>query len=363
MVLEDSWSDWNCFDLKDIMSRLEISELSNHDIYFGTNNAIDADGDKIEITFGTDWDFGALAYTDLVFQDAGLPLTLAGTAGTDTWGVDINDTTNVITLTAPTDGVGYISNGHILRLQILNEVISNPSSVGSYPIEILITTAGNDPEDGSVQIPIVDSDQVMISGYVDSYLFFDIDTGYTTNDLLNPVGCDSTGCTNFNGGIATGNYSVDLGQMSYLYINKSKESQNHDGVSGEINSIYFDLTSNAVAGATVSVKSANGGLQGPVDLIGSVAVDGDDITEGSGTYGYSLLGTPTYNHGTVILNPDCSVEGEYCGPNTAPKLVFNSDSHPVDTARVRMDLAAAAKYTNTPGSYTDTLTFIATATY
>lgn len=351
------------FDLKDIMTRLEVSTLSNHDIYFGSGNAISASGDTIVISFGTDWDFGTLAYTDLAFEDAGLPLTLAALPGVGEWGAAIDPLNSTITLTAPTSGSGYILADHILRLAINNNKILNPAVAGPYSIDLLITTGGTNTEDGSITVPIVDSDQVMITSFVNTFINFDLDTGYTLNDITNRVDCAYNECYQFNGGAFTTNYTVDFGELTSTAVNKSGVISNHLGVSGEINSIYMDLSSNAINGVVVSVSSANAGLQGPnTNLISGVATDGDNILPNSGRYGYAVMSS-TVNSGTIVRNSNCDIVDEYCAPVTAPKLVFNTNGAPADAVRVRVDLAAAAAYTNNPGNYEDTLTFIAVPTF
>jgi hypothetical protein len=114
----------------------------------------------------------------------------------------------------------------------------------------------------------------------------------------------------------------------------------------------------------VTVQSLYEGLQGPgTNIISSITSDGDDITPNSGTYGFTLPEAPTVLHGTINPNVNCTTLSAYCGSQTTPKTVFDTNNEPIDTARVRMDLAAGATYTDVPGTYEDTLTFIAIATY
>jgi hypothetical protein len=68
-------------------------------------------------------------------------------------------------------------------------------------------------------------------------------------------------------------------------------------------------------------------------------------------------------NGTVNRRTACQDVSHYCKLTTTPVEVFNTNGSPLDNGRLRMDLAAAATYTNNPGTYTDTLTFIVTATY
>jgi hypothetical protein len=217
---------------------------------------------------------------------------------------------------------------------------------------------------GDVNIPIIDSDEVNITGYVTAFIHFDIDTNTDNTD------CNSSGAgaCKVHGGVTAGpgsNYTVDLGELTSAVVNMSQVSSTHLDGTGIINSIYFDLTTNASGGAVVTVKSLNGGLQGPPgNLIASVT-DGLDIPANSGKYGYTIPTSQiTQKHGTVSGNSLCISSVTYCGPlSTGVKTVFDTNSLPVDSARVRMDLAAGAAYPNNPGLYTDTLTFIATATF
>ena len=166
---------------------------------------------------------------------------------------------------------------------------------------------------------------------------------------------------------------MDLGELKSTFVNRSQNNVSHsDGLVGEVNSIYFDLTTNAAAGAIVTVKSLYGGLQGPgSNIIPSVASDGDDIAANSGRYGFTIpstVGLQNPNNpvvGTIITNADCrNSASRFCGPsNSVAKEVFNSNGQPIDSARVQMDIAASASGSNSPGTYTDTLTFIATATF
>jgi precorrin-6B methylase 1 len=166
-------------------------------------------------------------------------------------------------------------------------------------------------------------------------------------------------------GPVAGNYTVDLGELNPGYINQSNGAAviHSDAVSGVINSIYLDLTTNALGGATVIVTSANQGLNSATaSEITSVAANGDPIVAGSGKYGFTIAGNSSLI-GTVNNNSACTISTAFCRLLTAGTEVFNSNSGPLDTGRVRFDLAAAAAAANISGTYTDTLTFIAIPTY
>jgi hypothetical protein len=354
---------------KDSLSRLEMGVASNHYLEFVTNEGLLLPTDLIFITFPMGFDFGSVDYTDIDLLSMDTQLDIANNPGTNTWGVSVYSLNNMIVLSAPTDGTGYIPAGSIIKVNIgtnathqgagVNQII-NPLTTGSYSIDLLII---NDvgQETATISVPILDSDTVDISGYVTAYINFDIDTNTDNTD------CALSTCK-LHGGIGAGtgnNYTVDLGELTSAIVNKSQTIANHsDGLSGTINSIYFDLTTNAPSGAVVTVKSLNGGLQGPgTNLISSIA-DGSDIASNSGKYGFNLTASSTQKYGSIIPNSQCNSLTTFCGPlSTGVKIVFDTNNLPVDSARVRMDLAAAASYTNNPGVYTDTLTFVATGTF
>jgi hypothetical protein len=355
----------NQISVSDTLTRLKVGVLSDHTITFNTIDGLTESGNTIEVDM-ENWDVSDLTISDLSLLDDNTELNLASTSGVNTWGVSFG--TGLITLTAPTSGSGFIDADSIIVLKIgfvaggSNQVI-NPAIVDSYPI-IITNTTPNGAEGGEISIPIVDSDQVNITGYVNAFISFDIDTG-----TLDEVDCSATECK-IHGGLGAGtsdSYTVDLGELKSTYVNKSGEARMHsDGILGDINSIYLDLSTNAQGGAIVNVTSAtNNGLVGPSGSNILPVTNGSAIDSNSGKYGFNVAQTSYVagvGIGTYFMCNELNTS-RFCGPSTTASLVFNTSSYPIDSARVRMDIAAAATYTNTPGLYTDTLTFVATATF
>jgi len=349
------------FGVSDLMTRQQVNTASSHDLSFGTTYGLTYDGDTIVVTFSSDWDLSGIEVGDLSLLNGSTPVTLAADASTDTWGVAIDTDLNTITFTAPTDGTGYIAASSTVHILITTGALLNPVDVGAYDIGIRILSddgeSGQNIETGSVTVPIVDSDQVDVTGYVNNYIAFDIDTRTEGEPT-----CAYTTCYIYEAGPAGTNYTVDLGELSSSYVNKSQDAEvmHSTGETAAINSIYLDLTSNALNGTMVNVTSANGGLQGPNSLIASV-IAGQNITPNSGKYGFALPESGS-TQGNVFRSDGCDVSDMYCALATVPTWVFNSTG-PVDGGWVRMDIAAAAAYTDSPGSYTDTLTFVATGAF
>jgi hypothetical protein len=346
--------------VSDDLSRLQIATAATHNIEFTSNNGLEHATDNIVVAFASAFDLGTITVNDIKLYANALPLTLAAEPGAGVWGVTISSSLNTISLQAPLSGTGYIAADSQIRVLVgdINQII-NPQSVGTYEISIRI----NDMyglETGSATVPIISSDLVNVSGYVNSYIDFNLTTG-TDPD----TDCSYNSCLDYSGGTTAANYTVDLGELSASRVNKSQLSVMHsDGYAGEINSIFLDLSTNATAGAVVIVKSSNAGLlsSGSV-LIPALTNDGQNITANSGSYGFNLPVAPDVITGTINLNPACVSASSYCGPGLDAKTVFDTNSEPLDSGRVRLDIAAAPSYIDPPGNYADTLTFIVVPTF
>jgi uncharacterized delta-60 repeat protein len=376
--------------LSDTMESLSVFSTSNHEITFMANYGITSN-QTFTIQFDPGvyaFDLSPLSITDLQLTDTdGVIRTLSATNGAGVWGVAISLATDTITFTAPSDSTGLMLGSAQIIVRIGTNAggygqIKNP---GTAKIALLNIEINNGPgESFSIGLPIVDSDVVDVQGYIDAYLHFDIDTGVgeIPSPSITPINCNyalggvgSICLTHENGSVGT-NYTVDFGELSSAYINKSNSVavDHSDGFSGIINSIYFDLSTNAASGAVVTVVSANGGLQGPgsnilpsigvsVGIDGITRADGEDIPLNSGVCGFNLPVASNQIIGTILKNSLCDTTIKYCGASSTPKLVFSSNGLPINGARVRMDLAAAANDINPPGTYVDTLTFVATSTF
>jgi len=384
--------------ISDTLTRQQVGIESDHDIKFTTSYAVNSSGDTIVVDFvpgqsttdgSQDFDFNGIDVGDIDLEDDGVDKTLCTganpcSAGAGIWGVNISTGSNdTITFTAPTDaGATEIASGSIVHIKIGlntddpsqgNTQIKNPTTAGSYEIHIRLDN-GSDIDFGELEVPIVDDDTINITSYLDTVLSFDIDT--VTID----VDCDASGgaspCDSHSSASDDVGYVVDLGEMTLSTVNKSGDSVLHaDGLTGNINYIWFDLESNADGGTVVTVVSANEELSGPgSNSIPSVATGSEQqISVLSGLYGLNhrsgLVNTTTA--GSLIVHADCdctSGDSYYCdirdseGSGT-PIEVFNSNGNPVDDGRVQWTVGAAPDSDSGTGTYTDQLTFVATATF
>jgi hypothetical protein len=251
----------------------------------------------------------------------------------------------------------------------------NPSTADEYEILLETEDSGGNLEDkGYVSVSIVDDDTVNVTGYIDTVMTFDIDTTETNED------CDASGglnpCDSHGSAVDDVGYVVDLGEMTLTSVNSSGVNVTHaDGLDGDINYIWFDLSTNADGGAVVTVESLNEELEmGTSDEIPSVARGAAELIEaGDGQYGMNFGNgdNNTTSTGTLVPFSECdeanTAANNYCGVDDStsgnPLEIFNTDGNPVDGGRMQWSVAAAPDAADATGTYTDQLTFVATGTF
>jgi len=372
----------------DTLTRLEVNTQANHLIQFTTTYAVNSTGDTIVLDFvpnqsttdGTqDFDFNSIDVGDIDLEDDSVDKTLCTganpcSAAAGVWGVNINTTTDTITFTAPTDaGATEIAAGSVVVVKIGTEantpsagntLMINPDNVGLYELSIRLDN-GTDEDFGEIEIPIIDDDTVNVTGFIDTYITFDIDTSEVDED------CSATTCDSHGGVDDNVGYVIDLGEMNTTQVRDSGDTTIHaDGSSGEVNSIYFDLSTNADGGAIVTVASQNGLLDGPGANSLAAVTDGSEqqITTNSSLYGINsfsgLVNTAT--SGAAIIHDDCDGDtgsDYYCDTPTSAVEIFNTSGNPINILRLEWEVGAAPDSLDGTGTYTDQLTFVATATF
>lgn len=185
-------------DQYDVLTSQKASTASNHTIVFLTPIGAGQSTDTIVVTlpsgFTTNsFDFAdvdlahsAGSQTDCVAPTFSNDETLAATPSATAWGASLSS--QVLTLTAPTDGVGVaaIATNACVRIKIGTNAttggtgdtqITNHATPGSYVISISGTFGGL----GDITINVLSDDQVLLTGTVNEVLTFsisDIDIGF-----------------------------------------------------------------------------------------------------------------------------------------------------------------------------------------
>jgi hypothetical protein len=217
-----------------------------------------------------------------------------------------------------------------------------PSTPGIYRV----TYVNDSP--GEVIIPVLDDDQVSVTGNIDPTMTFDLD--------VSVVDADSDAL-----------YAVDFGTVA-------PGTPEVSGMAGQsIPSIWIDLATNATGGVTVTVSSLNEALQSTSSPSDEIETTTQALTVGGEAYGIcvaSATGTQDGGDTFVAQSPfaatcdgtSSSVVGTLPADTSPGDLLVASGPLSGGRAQVRVGISVD---TSTPAhpDYTDTLTFLATGTY
>lgn len=326
--------------LSDVMSRSKVGEASDHTITFRTPTGAGDTTDLIVITMPDGFTIGTVDYTDIdVLHGASNPpsteLTLAATASGTAWGAAFAG--QVLTLTHPTDGAieDIAANDYVLVKIGLNATggnaqIANNSSDASYMIQVDVGPTGNFDDTGKIAVQIVTNDQVVVTGSVDPSITFSL-SGNTTAFGVIPTNSVDTSDTNI---VLTAGTNADNGYI--IYVNDAGNGTNP----GLYNS----------AGDYLIGSSTSAFANGPTALAGG--------TEGYGIRAAGTSGTPTidapYNNGSA---------GTVGGLELTQQALAHHDGNMTANDEITVYHHAAIAAFTSSGSYTDTITYVATGRY
>jgi hypothetical protein len=329
-------------DAADVMSRLAINQLSDHEIEFTTPTGV-ASGETITLTFPSDFDGsndpqGALDFGDVdLFIDTvpdgvcdGTAQTLVASGATSSqWNAAFSGTENrVLTLTsggasatAAAASEICIEIGENATGGSGNSQYINPSSATTYAIAV---TSGS-ADSGNISINILNDDQVAVSATVAQSITF------TISDSSIGFGTLSSSAARFATGDGTGSAS---------------ETEAHTLVVGTNASNGYTLTLN---GSTLT----SGG--DTIDAIGST-----NTASSTGSEQFGLRATASGGSGSVAA------------PYTASGYAFDSAAFPDEVASstgstanttYSMRYIANIGSSTEAGSYSATLTYLASANF
>jgi len=316
--------------VSDTMSRLKVSENSNHEISFVTPTGVAA-GQKIKVTFSANFASGlnSVDYLDMDLEDDGADLTLAGTCTTTTWGAVVD--TRTVTFTSCT---GAIVASSVVKVKIGTNAdaptvgdtqIVNPSGAGSNTISIATTTSGDvNIDTGALAVPIMTEDQVTVSATVD------------------PSITSSLSASTCSLGTLT---STSTGFCSYT------------------NTVNTNASSGYVA--TLLSADTTGRLcsPSPGTCTNNIPVEGGDnvITQGTSEYGAGTS-RATQTLATYVTCADNNNQPATALSDTAAKQ-YASATGPVSSHVTTVCHAATIAGSQASGNYSHTVTSITTGTF
>ncbi len=315
--------------LSDTMSRLKASTASNHTIKFTTPSGASG-SDTITIEMPAGFTIGSVAFGDMDLSHGNTTgyeteLTLGAAAGAGVWGAAFSSQT--LTLTHPTDAAGDIAASDVVVVEIGDHASGGSNQItNSTAATYTITIDGTFGDDGKIAIVILADDQVVLTATVAPSITFTLSAN-----------------------------ASDFGELSTGSITTSTPN------------ITLTIGTNAANGYEISVEdtgdTSNPGLYnsaGP-DIIGSAdAAYANTATLAAGTEGYGIQASSA---GATIDARYLQTVNDVGGLElTATPLATYAIPMTANHTITIVHMAAISTFT-AAGSYTDTLTYIATANF
>jgi len=318
----------------DTMSSVKAVTASSHKIKFTTPTGAGDSTDTIIITFPstgtTPFNFTSKTISTVTFThgaSTGLESTetLAATPSATAWGAVFSGTQNrILTLTAPTDGIGTAvvaaSDKIIITYDSTNSI--NPSTDAS-PYTIAIS--GTFGDTGNITVAIITNDQVSVSATVSQALSFSI----STNSI--GFGTLSSSAARYANAAGTGS---------------ATEVEAHTLVAGTNSGSGYTITVN---GNTLTYSSFT---------INAIGTTNTASSPGSEQFGLRMTATG----GTGTVSAPYAAAGFALDTAAFPDEVASATGVSADTTYSVRYLANIASNTEA-GSYTATLTYVATGNF
>lgn len=315
--------------LSDTLSSSKISTLSSHVIKFTTPTGASDNTDTIIITFPSDFNFtsktiGTVTFTHGATTGLENTETLAASATGSAWGAAFSGTQNrVLTLTAPTDGVGAASlaanDKVIISYDSTNS--TNPSSGTSYATAI----SGAFGDTGTITVNILTDDQVSVSATVAQSITFSI------SDNSIGFGTLSSSAAQY----ATGDTAGD-----------SSEVEAHTLVVG----------TNASNGYTMTLNGST--LTSGANTISAIGSSNTASSAGSEQFGLRM----TASGGSGAVTAPYAASGFAFDSAAFPDQIASASGSSANTTYSVRYLANITSNTEA-GSYSATLNYVATANF
>lgn len=327
--------------LSDTLTRLKASTAADHTIYFVTPTGLSA-AQTITLTFSADFTgVSSIAHTDVDFATGSSATctsatyteqTLAASPSGATWGIGASG--QVITITS---GTGTVTANRCVRIKIGTNATTGSTGVnqitnGAADDDDTLTIGGTFGDSGTLAYDIITDDQVSITATVAPSITFTVDdntVGFGT--LSSTTGRWATGDT--LGGNATAGNTPTAAHTLTIGTNASS------GYSVTYNGATLTSSGNTITAASIS--SDSDGTTGSEQFALSVSASGDATIAS----GYARGTNSSWNF----------------VPSTTTTIV--SETVPTATETLSVSYLANISALTEAGSYSTTLTYIATGNF
>jgi hypothetical protein len=315
---------------KDVLTREKAATLSNHTITFTTPTGVAASA-EIVLTFDNSTSIPvALDFEDIDLSDDGVNVTLAAAPSGATWGV-VRTSSTVITFT---NGSGAVAGGSVIEIEIGTNATTG--ATGAEQITngsagtTLLTLSGSFGDTGTVAIPIIADDQVVITATVDPTISFSISD--------NTVGFGTLGA----GGARWATGTSGTGSAP------AASSGAHE----------LSIGTNATGGYAITYNGAT--LTSGGNTIDVATISGDaDGTPGSEQFAISIGD----NGGNVTIPSAYDYASNNYSFVAGTTTTLASETAASTTETIDVQYIANIASSTEAGAYSTTITYIATGTF
>lgn len=317
--------------LSNTQSSLKVSNTSSHVIKFTTPSGTATSTGTITITFPSDFNFtsktiGTVTFTHGASTGLESTETLAAAPSASAWGAVFSGTQNrILTLTAPTDGIGsaVLAAGDKVIITYSSANSINPTTATTTGS--VISIGGTFGDLGTITTNVLTDDQVLITATVPQTLTFTIsDNSIGFGTLLSSAARYATGDT----------------------LGTTTEAEAHNLTVGTNAQNGYTLTA---TGTTLTYGSST------ITAIGAA-----NTASSAGTEQFGLRFTATGGSGAVTA--PYAAAGFAFDTAAFPSQVASASGSTVTTTYSARYLANIASNTEA-GIYSSTITYIATANF
>ncbi len=315
----------------------KASTVANHTIVFTTPTGVpNSTVGAIVLTFDNSTSINAsLTFADIDLDDDGTPITLAGTAGASTYKV-VRTSATVITFDSQTSGTA-IAAGSVITIRIGTNATTG--GTGTFQITngpagtTLLTISGAFGDTGTIGIPIIADDVVVVNALVAPSITFTVSDNTIFFGNLKATGssCWAQG--------------TDPGAVTCPTVAETEA---------------FNMTAgtNATSGYIIT-------LQGATLFSGANSITSAGLTPATATIGSEQFGirvNASGGSGTVPSPYGTALNYAYPTSATTPSTVGTATGPSATTTYSVREIANISSSTEA-GTYTTNQTFVATATY
>jgi hypothetical protein len=331
--------------LSDTMSRLKASTLSDHEIKFNSPTGIAA-GQTVVVTFSAGFTgVNTVAYTDVDFATSNNACqsaptfseqTLAASASGATWGAA--SLSQAVTITS---GTGTATAGNCIRIRIGANAVTGSAGAskitnGAIGSNDTVSISGTFGDTGTLSVDIITNDQITVTANIDPTITFTLTDSTPTN---NAIGFGTL--TSANACYAVANEATTTCTTTDPAAGAAVATVGTNASTGYVLSYYGDT------------------LKAGTDSIAVATISADaDGTPGTAQFASSY----EVNNGSTVTTAYAKASNNWSYVATTTTTIV-SRTTPTATETIKAHFLTNIASSTPAGSYSTTITYIATGSF